>query len=310
MILRDTETQFLLPSILSVSKSSISFCQRAFLDIHNIARQGGRLILWYSHRGDGSTTIDVFFRPAQQRLVAPNAITFLNLPYNLLLRIYLYTGLLSESVIHLNYIAAEENECTLAYVGVDPEEYPAEQDICARSQSLSHFLDGPLPWPKIYLNRRCPCMEIHGQYYDWCKCDALPYRLLYVSRFVAEEVSSIFYSENYFSVCRSEIGGLSVLLSLPPKAIGWITSLSIRLNICGCPGYETSLNSFKSDREDHQLNCHLICRVRGYELSFRKATSRQQKGRNYRMGTSLPIPSSARRTEPTQTFLRVRRLQC
>lgn len=94
---------------------------------------------------------------------------------------------------------------------------------------------------------------------------------------MAEEVSSIFYSENYFSVCMSEIGGLSALQSLPLKAIGWMTSLSIRLNICGCPGYETSLNSFKCDRGDHQLNCHPIWRVRGYELPFQKAISRQQK---------------------------------
>jgi len=66
--------------------------------------------------------------------------------------------------------------------------------------------------------------------YPECKCDLLPYQLLYTSNTIAEEVSTIFYSENDFSIYRTGIGGLSSISRLPPQALGRIKSLSICLN--------------------------------------------------------------------------------
>jgi hypothetical protein len=67
-----------------------------------------------------------------------------------------------------------------------------------------------------------------------CVCGPIPYRLLYVSRAIPHEVSSILYSENRFRICRPNPGGPIPLENLGSNALASLTSLSIRLNSCSC----------------------------------------------------------------------------
>lgn len=174
-------------------------------------------------------TLYEYFRPQHPRGAHPKT-TFLDLQYDLRRRIYLHAGLPSNSTIYLNYLYSSNESCIQEYDRNDPEHWPIEEKITARSQSLSYFLDGYLPWPEIRLNRHCACLELCSWQRKDCTCDALPYQLLYVSKTVADEVSSIFYSENHFSVFQNSLGGLSGFRSLPKGALARMTSLSICLN--------------------------------------------------------------------------------
>lgn len=175
-------------------------------------------------------TLYRYFRSEQPGRQAPRS-TFHHLPYDIRRRIYLYAGLLYNSRICLNYMDSSTEQSPLAYDGIDPEYWPTEERIIAKSQSLSPFLDGPVPSPKIHLNRCCvvdTCLETE---WDSCTCEALPSQLLYVSTIISEEVLSIFYSENHFIVYQRALGGLSCLQSLHFSALSRMKSLSIALNI-------------------------------------------------------------------------------
>jgi hypothetical protein len=190
-------------------------------------------------------------------------ITFLHLPQDIRHRIYLGAGLVSKYPIHLNYLAEGGHSCIQNYDPDYPELWPVEDEdrITARSKSLSHFLDGPVPWPKIQLNRHCTCLE---DGVTWCECDALPYQLLYVSKAIANEVSAIFYSENHFTVFRNSLGGLSALGSLSHKALSQMASLSIYLNVVEEDerGWIFGPDSFP--------HCHLMCSASKMDWAFRK----------------------------------------
>jgi hypothetical protein len=66
-----------------------------------------------------------------------------------------------------------------------------------------------------------------------CECDclaALPWQLLYVSRTIYAEVSSLLYSENSFIISYHAPGGLSTLKSLLPRTLSLLTSLTLRFS--------------------------------------------------------------------------------
>jgi hypothetical protein len=197
--------------------------------------------------------------PSKRRHGASARTTFLDLPQGVRHRIYLDAGLVSQSPIYLNYLA-EEDSCIQEYDPHFPELWPAKDEDCitAYSQSLSHFLDGPLPWPRIQLDRDCVCMD-NGP--ARCECDTFPWQLLYVSNTISNEISAIFYSENHFNVFRDRIGGLAVLGSLSYKAISQITSLSIHLNAVE----EEEMMNF-----DRLPNCHAMCTTWKTDRAFRK----------------------------------------
>lgn len=67
-----------------------------------------------------------------------------------------------------------------------------------------------------------------------CSCTPLPISLLYVSRVISDEVSSILYSQNTFIISRSDSWGLWPLCNLSSKAPQLLQSLMIRLNNCSC----------------------------------------------------------------------------
>ncbi len=207
-----------------------------------------------------------YFRSQQDRgRGAVPKTTFLLLPYNIRRRIYLHAGLLSNSTNYLKYVRSSNEHCIQAYNPHHPESWPSEEEITPRSHSLSHFIDGYLPWPATHLNRHCTCLDIwySHTWYNGCKCDPLPWQLLYVSKTIAEEVSSIFYSENHFGVFRDSLGGLSGLRSLPKDALTKLTSLSICLNF-----FDEEGRGFGPESRNW---CHAVCSTSTKERLFRKA---------------------------------------
>ncbi len=216
-------------------------------------------------------TLHEYFVSQRRREIASRKTAFLDLPFDLRRRIYEYAGLSEGRVIYLNYIARED-ECPQKYLGFDLQAVPQQQELSSYSQSVSRFFDG-LSWPDIRLDRRCTCVEDPVTYDNPCHCAPLPSQLLYVSRTVSSETTSIFYSESYLTVCRSDLGGLSSLRSLSHKALAWITSLSIRLNVCECLSTDPQCCTARW----HSPGCHPSCRERGHEKLLRKAVSRQEK---------------------------------
>jgi hypothetical protein len=108
-------------------------------------------------------TLDEYFVTDSRRKVAVPRTAFLHLPYSLHRRIYEYAGLIEGLEIYLNYLAPDPAEiCPQSYLGSDLGTISPQDDISSYSESVSRFLDGPLPWPKIHLNRRCRCRDVPG----------------------------------------------------------------------------------------------------------------------------------------------------
>lgn len=166
-------------------------------------------------------------------------------------------------------MCSSNEHCIQEYDPHYSEHWPIEDEIAPRSESLSHFLNGYLPWPGIRLDRHCACLDVRhsANWYNGCRCEPLPYQLLYVSNIIADEVSSIFYSENHFSVFRDCLGGLSGLHSLPQGALAKMTSLSICLNFVNGDGYGREFGP-----ESWGQYCHAVCSASKRERLFHNST--------------------------------------
>ena len=82
--------------------------------------------------------------------------------------------------------------------------------------------------------------------------------MLYVSRVISDEVSSILYFQNKFTISRSVSWGLRPLRNLSSKALQLLQSLTIRLNSCSCVfDYE-----WLTIPAVHP--CHLLCQSHGH----------------------------------------------
>lgn len=207
---------------------------------------------------------------SQRPVRPPPKTTFLHLPFNVRREIYLLSGLPADSTVYLNYIHSSNKPCIQQYDLHDLEHWPTEPRITPRSQSLVHFLDGHLPWPQVHLNRHCECID-EGPNEGWrhlCTCDPLPWQLLYVSKAISDEVSSIFYSDNHFSIFRDSLGGLSGLNSIPRAALGTMRSLSICLNYVE---QDSNLKGRKFGPESWDVRCHALCAGSKQQQLFTKA---------------------------------------
>ena len=72
---------------------------------------------------------------------------------------------------------------------------------------------------------------------------------------------SILYSENKFRICASDHRGLLPLSTLGPKALAYLTSLSVRLNACQCvPGHCCKASEYRCNI----CSSHWIC-DRGFD---------------------------------------------
>jgi hypothetical protein len=220
--------------------------------------------------------------PSRRPFAAVPKTTFLHLPFNVRREIYLFSGLPTDITIYLNHIPSSNDHCIQDYDPNDRENWPIEPDITPRSFSLSHFLDGYLPLPQIHLNRHCACIDHRpNARYDasnwWrpCKCHPLPWQLLYVSKAIEAEVSSIFYSENHFSIFRDSLGGLSGLNSLPKAALRETRNLSVYLNHFNADSSLVGSRHFGRGRQfgpdSWDARCHATCAASKQQRLFSKA---------------------------------------
>ena len=132
--------------------------------------------------------------------------SILDLPYDVRRRIYILAGLVRFCPINLNQEGLRKSNLALQ----------AEDSSC------------------FYYARR-----FLGKWYGWdhvvsCRCDPLPVSLLFVSHAVNEEVLSILYSENAFTIGRSDHWGLKPVRNLSKRALACLRSLTIRLSNCSC----------------------------------------------------------------------------
>jgi len=100
--------------------------------------------------------------------------------------------------IFFNYLPPSLDEaCPSTYDFKDLETISSECDLSQHSQSVSRFLNGPMPYPKIELERQC-YVEGCSNNFSCCGTSALPSQLLDVCTAVSNEVEQIFYSEIRF----------------------------------------------------------------------------------------------------------------
>lgn len=205
----------------------------------------------------------------------------MRLPYSIRRRIYILAGLFSGFKIHLNYEPPEDEEfeepfCTQFLSCANLEDLPQQDEVTPWSEQLSHFIDGPLPHPKIMLDRDIwwPSTYPPVPPIDHHKYPALPFQLLYVSRQMSIDVKKIFWSENYFTVAQPDIGGLSFIHSLSPIALRSLTSLSVRLNYWGSKwNWHDGLRDSYRDKPP----CHVCCPSYGFQDPIRVPRTREEK---------------------------------
>lgn len=239
--------------------------------------------------------------------------TFLHLPSNVRRDIYLLAGLPTESTIYLNYILSSEEDCIQEFDPLYPEQWPTEPNITERSRTLSHFLDGCLPQPQVQLNRHCECIyhtfnadyDIRGFWTYICRCTPLPCQLLYVSKSISDEVSSIFYSENHFSVFQDSLGGFSTLISLPKSALADLRCLSICLNYFEADSAQDCNTNFGPKSWD--VECHATCIGSKKQRMFSKAKLHHEQSAIAELQQLCQVLRTHIPTTPAETLLHLRR---
>lgn len=128
----------------------------------------------------------------QSRPSYPSGASFLDLPYPLRRRVYLLAGLVRFCPINLN----QEGLNSYKYCG---------NEILKNSCFYK---------ARLFYGREFGMDFIYS-----CCCAPLPISLLYVCRAISDEVSAILYSENKFTISRSDSWGLWPLCNLSAKAL-------------------------------------------------------------------------------------------
>ena len=136
--------------------------------------------------------IDWYFPRQSLTSPPPSGASFLDLPYPLRRRIYLLTGLVRFCPINFNQ------------EGLNLYKYRGKHSLKnACFYKVRKFYDRDFGKDFIYS----------------CSCTPLPISLLYVSRIISDEVSSILYSQNKFTISQSDSWGLQPLRNLSSKAL-------------------------------------------------------------------------------------------
>ncbi|KAI0383316.1 hypothetical protein F5Y04DRAFT_287473, partial [Hypomontagnella monticulosa] len=108
------------------------------------------------------------------------------------------------------------------------------------------------------------------------KCPPLPTSLLYTSRAISAEAAHILYSENSFTIGRSDVWGLRPLRNLSVDSLKSIRSLTVRLNNCECI-YNLGLRREDDEGVPFQglFPCHPLCRTLGIHDKPLRSRARQ-----------------------------------
>lgn len=219
--------------------------------------------------------LDFYWRrnpPAAQRTCT----SFLSLPFSVRRRIYVLAGLVRVCPINMNQEGPRSRRLLKKQRDVDTMKSFARLGNYIQWPTRSTFLsDDDLsasePYACVFQYRTC---DGHGPLegiVTACICLPLPASLLYLSREISEEVLKILYSENSFTVGRSDVWGLTPLQQLSRSALRNIRRLSIRFNSCGCiygkrmyGGLFEELCPLQGPRKYGLFSCHPDCEESGF----------------------------------------------
>jgi len=221
------------------------------------------------HGRDGTMTpkrrIEDYFLPKYEKSKSDASrclkVTFLDLPFHLRRQIYIEAGFVKgadgsdPSVINLNstsQVAQTKNfdGCRWHPQFITPElELLKKRIVCGS------------------------CLRRIGYHLDQYECNCIYFatQLLYTSRQILTEVREVMYSENKFTISRSDVGGLSALEKLSTSALASLRWLTIRLNYISCDDED------KCRDRDHRLDCHPTCKEYGHDHSLGEIISREDK---------------------------------
>ncbi|CAK7213027.1 hypothetical protein SBRCBS47491_001663 [Sporothrix bragantina] len=153
--------------------------------------------------------IDFYLGRPPQRPIKQDSISFLHLPYNIRRRIYILAGLVRFCPINLNQEGIRSGQ------------------LCTGAKTITGYAC-------FYVGRRFLGNTFGIEDVPVCECPPLPVALLYVSHAISDEVSQILYSENSFTISRSDVWGLRPLQNLGSHAVASLHRLTIRLNNSEC----------------------------------------------------------------------------
>ncbi|OAA68783.1 hypothetical protein SPI_00978 [Niveomyces insectorum RCEF 264] len=178
-------------------------------------------------------------RPAPPERL-PGASCFLDLPYGVRHRIYVLAGLVRVCPINLNLegLRAEALRTGAQPITGCPCFYQARRSLGSSSGGGGGTFD---------------LDHVPG-----CECAALPIALVCVSRAVSAEAAYVLYSENAFTVGRSDPWGLRPLRAMSGRAIASLRCLTLRLNDSGC-----TLGGFSFCNRAGMPRCHPLCASHG-----------------------------------------------
>ncbi|PPQ84178.1 hypothetical protein CVT26_015258 [Gymnopilus dilepis] len=175
----------------------------------------------------------------------PSPPTFLRLPREIRLKIYVFAGLVRLCPINLNDEGSRKTY---------------------RDKQIGRYLQSLMPWERPNLERaRDIYCDYRKKIFLWgyrcgttammeCICPSLPIHLLTVCRTLYQEVFEILYSRNKFKYYIKDD------IQLNWEGVRIMTSLCIRLNTCSCvPGH--FCDHPRSDIPSERCKvCHSTCR--------------------------------------------------
>ncbi|CAK7204219.1 hypothetical protein SEUCBS139899_006973 [Sporothrix eucalyptigena] len=189
--------------------------------------------------------IDFYFKmpiqPAGKEKTSPSSpsstsprTTFLSLPHEIRRRIYLLVDITRFCPINLN------------------QEGPRARAWKPDPLNIDYYYTLCLFEIRRFYGNTSVLHDIGG-----CVCPRLPTALLYVSKAISEEVSHILYSENSFTINRSDVWGFKPLRCLSKQATSSLHRLTIRLNNGEC------IFALPCQGRAEFPPCHPLCKSHG-----------------------------------------------
>ncbi|KAL1902388.1 hypothetical protein Sste5346_001368 [Sporothrix stenoceras] len=172
------------------------------------------------------------------------SVSFLDLPYNVRHRIYTLVDLVRFCPININ-----------------------QEGL--RAEALRTGAKKRTGYSCFYTARRFLGRDFGNETVPSCECPALPVALLYVSRSISDEVCHILYSENAFTISRSDLWGLSPLRNMGKRNAASLRRLTIRLNNSQCTF------DFKIEAAFDMPPCHPLCQSHGIHDALLSNQTRQ-----------------------------------
>lgn len=176
---------------------------------------------WLASMRFVQTSIREYF-PSVYTPPKPVGPTFFHLPYDIRRRIYIEAGLVRECPVDLNSPKVTSEKCITCVENFGEEHHDVGKYRCPHRIPLHQY--------NLFNEEEPPWLN----WPNGCTCEPLPCQLLFVSRKVYDEVSTILYSENLFIVSINHSNRLKPLQRLGRRELSCLTSLAVRLDTCRC----------------------------------------------------------------------------